>query len=330
MIILTTWLSGKSFSSLQARQRSQMVGAFSQPGTCVRLLLLSNMTNRNQTCQIERAPTHSDVQQASVDRKMSFSGRGNAWKKLLFSGHIVNKLRRPSILQLNIEGLTASKMNVFHYLALLSDALVILLQETHCIDAEKLILPSYELVGSWLNRKHGLATFVHKRLRHTLLDQSPLTSQIEWSCVDVDGYKIINVYEPPPTQLQSLDLPVFPHPCLYAGNFNCRHIDWGYDNNSPDDAERLAGWASINSLILLYNAKDTATFYSGRWNTGTNPDPAFAIVGPNSRLPDRRVLEKFPTSQHRSSLITPTRFAVPRCLLNDEIYARPNGVITLL
>ena len=113
MIILTTWLSGKSFSSLQARQRSQMAGAFWQPGTCVRLLLLSNMTNRNQTCQIKRASTHSDVQQGSVDRQMSFSGRGNAWKNLPFSGHIVNKLRRPTILQLNIEGLTASKMNVF-------------------------------------------------------------------------------------------------------------------------------------------------------------------------------------------------------------------------
>ena len=40
---------------------------------------------------------------------------------------------------------------------------------------------------------------------------------------------------------------------------------------------------------------------------------AFASVGPNSCLPDRRVFEKFPRSQHRSSLITPPRFvmAVP-------------------
>ena len=128
-------------------------------------------------------------------------------------------------------------------------------------------------------------------------------------CVDVDGYKIVNVYKPPPTRLRTLDLPVFPHPCLYAGNFNCRHADWGYDDNSPD-SECLAGWASINCLALLYNAKDAASFYSGRWNTGTNPDLAFASVGPNSRLPDRRVLEKFPRSQHRPSLITPPRFAM--------------------
>ena len=73
--------------------------------------------------------------------------------------------------------------------------------------------------------------------------------------------------------------------------------EWGYDDNSPD-GECLAGWASINCLAILYNAKDAASFYSGRWNTGTNPDLAFASVGPNSRFPDRRVLDKFPRSQH--------------------------------
>ena len=100
-------------------------------------------------------------------------------------------------------------MNVFHHLALQSEALVILLQEIHCIDAEKLVLPNYQLAGSSLSRKYGLATFVHERLRYTLLDQSPPTSEIEWLCVDVDGYKIVNVYKPPPTRLRSLDLQCF-------------------------------------------------------------------------------------------------------------------------
>ena len=39
--------------------------------------------------------------------------------------------------------------------------------------------------------------------------------------------------------------------------------------------------------------------------TGTNPDLAFASVGPNSRLQDRRVLDTT-----RPSLITPPRFAM--------------------
>ena len=79
----------------------------------------------------------------SANRQTSFSERGNAWIKLPFSGNIANKFRRPTILQLNIEGLTASKMNVLHHLAMQSEALVILLQETHCTNAEKLVLPNY-------------------------------------------------------------------------------------------------------------------------------------------------------------------------------------------
>ena len=118
---------------------------------------------------------------------------------------------------------------------------------------------------------------------------------------NTESFKV-KVGPPTPTQLRTLDLPM-------SGDFNCRHADWGYDDNSPD-GECLAGWASINCLALLYNTKDAAGFYSGRWNTGTNPDLAFASVGPNSRLPDRRVLDKFPRSQNRPSLTTPPRFAM--------------------
>ena len=166
--------------------------------------------------QYPKISTHSDVQCGSANRQTSFSRRGNVKIKLPFSGHIANKFRRPTILQLNIEGLTASKMNVLYHLAMQSEALVILLQETHCTNAEQLVLPNYQLAGSSLSRKHGLVTFVHERLRYMLLDQSPPTSEIEWLCVDVDDYKIVNVYKPPPTRLRTLDLPVFPHPCLYV------------------------------------------------------------------------------------------------------------------
>ena len=89
-------------------------------------------------------------------------------------------------------------MNVLHHLAMQSEVLVILLKETHCTDTEKLVLPNYQLAGSSLSRKHGFATFVHERLRYTLLDQSPPRLEIKGLCVDVDGYKIVNVYKPPP------------------------------------------------------------------------------------------------------------------------------------
>ena len=100
---------------------------------------------------------------------------------------------------------------ILHYLALQSKTLVILLRETHCTDAKRLVLPSHQLAGSSLSRKHGLAMFVHERLRYTLSDQLPPTSEMEWLCVNVNGYKIVNVYKPLPTRLPPLYLAVFPH-----------------------------------------------------------------------------------------------------------------------
>ena len=112
-------------------------------------------------------------------RQTSFSEPGNVWKKCPFTGHIVNKFRWPIILQLNIEGLTASKINVLQYLALQSEALVILLQETHCTDAEKLVLPDYQLPGS--SQPGSLACHVCPQVTEVHgLDQFSPTSEVEW------------------------------------------------------------------------------------------------------------------------------------------------------
>ena len=55
---------------------------------------------------------------------------------------------------------------------------------------------------------------------------------------------------------------------------------------------------------LLFNPKEPYSFISGRWNTKTNPDLAFAKVIGQEPLPVRRVLDRFPYSQHHPSLIT--------------------------
>ena len=66
----------------------------------------------------------------------------------------------------------------------------------------------------------------------------------------------------------------------------------------------MTGTAKLNALLC--NPKNTANFFSCHWNTGFNL--AFcSIIGPDSRLPKRRVLEKFPWTQHRLSLIILTR-----------------------
>ena len=75
--------------------------------------------------------------------------------------------------------------------------------------------------------------------------------------------------------------------------------------------QTVRAWTTSNNLGLLYDPMETASFFSRHWNVGTNPDLAFASFGQDSRLPDRRVLGKFPRSQHPPSLATPPRFKVP-------------------
>ena len=110
--------------------------------------------------------------------------------------------------------------------------------------------------------------------------------------------------------MQVSDLPIFPHPCLYVGDFNSQDVDRGYDANSAD-GECLVRLASTNNLALIHNSKDAASFPSGCWNTSTNPDLAFVSIDSDSHLPERHVLEQFLRSQHRQSLMTPPRFARP-------------------
>ena len=166
------------------------------------------------------------------------------------------------------------------------------------------VISNFSLAGSVLSRKHGFATFVHEKLNWTLADHSPEGSATEWLCVDVSGVNIVNVYKPPPVSLTPNAIPVFPNPCLYAGDFNCQHTDWGYYSITPD-VECLTDWAANSGLVLLYNPKDAPSFFFyDRWNTGTSLDLAFASASHNSWHLDRRTLEKFPRSQHRPSVIT--------------------------
>ena len=95
-------------------------------------------------------------------------------------------------------------------------------------------------------------------------------------------------------------LPRHPPPCIYAGDFNCHSITWGYRNTNPDGTA-LEDWASASNLALLHDPKQPGSFHSARWGTTTNPDLAFANIGALSI--NRRVLEPFPKSQHRPSII---------------------------
>ena len=115
--------------------------------------------------------------------------------------------------------------------------------------------------------------------------------------MDIDGYRIVNACKLQPMLLQASDLPVFPNSILYAGDSNCPHVNWGYRTSSANE-ECFVAWTSLNGLVPLHDPKDMATFHSGCWNTGINPDLTSVSVGPDSSVPDRRILEKFPRLQH--------------------------------
>jgi len=119
------------------------------------------------------------------------------------------------------------------------------------------MIPNFTLTGSSQSRKNGLATFVHNKLSWTLVDQFPDESTIEWLCIDVDRYKIVNIYKPPLSQLTPTAIPV-----------------------------------------LL-------------WMLEHQYQPRLGLVSINDRcFHDRRVLERFPRSQHRPSLITTPKIVV--------------------
>jgi len=127
------------------------------------------------------------------------------------------------------------------------------------------VIANVSRAGSVLSRNHDLATFFHE---WSLFDQSPEQSETEWLCVDVAGYKIINVYKSLRSQFTPTAIPTFQDPSLYVGDLNCQHVNWGY--NKTSDGESLDSWATSNNLGLLHNPKETASF-SHRWNVGTNP-----------------------------------------------------------
>jgi len=72
-----------------------------------------------------------DVFNVGWGHNTPFSGRGS-----------IEDEPRPSILQMNTERLTANKTSVIEQLADKNKAFIIILQETHCTTADKLLIPN--------------------------------------------------------------------------------------------------------------------------------------------------------------------------------------------
>ncbi|KAL7861709.1 hypothetical protein SRHO_G00131500 [Serrasalmus rhombeus] len=110
-----------------------------------------------------------------------------------------------------------------------------------------------------------MATFVQEGLSWSATSQSPPGCNIEWLVTKIQETSVVNVYKPPLTALTNASLPLVPAPAIYA--------------------------------------EEPTSFFSAHWNSYTNPDLAFATCHSNDLKPERRVLDRFPRSHHKPSII---------------------------
>jgi len=60
------------------------------------------------------------------------------------------------------------------------------------------------------------------------------------------NFKVVNVYKSY-SRLTPMTIPTFPHTSLYDADFNCQHLNWGYNTTSLDNVN-LDSWATSNNL----------------------------------------------------------------------------------
>ena len=66
--------------------------------------------------------------------------------------------RGPTLMQINVEGLTKAKREVIQHLTQKHRAVGILLQETHSTKDEQLQIPGFNIIAAIHHPKHGIAT----------------------------------------------------------------------------------------------------------------------------------------------------------------------------
>ena len=138
-----------------------------------------------------------------------------------------------TLLQLNVEGLTKAKINVIEHLAQKYNPTAILLQETHVSGTSRLKICGYQLAAHTKSNIYGTASFVKNGFKWKIAATCPDDSILNWTAVEVEGTTVINVYKPPVSALNKSDIPIFPLPCIYAGDFNCHSTAWGVQRNQP-------------------------------------------------------------------------------------------------
>lgn len=95
--------------------------------------------------------------------------------------------------------------------------------------------------------------------------------------VDLGTILISSIYKPPNTQFNQTKIfnqDVQQKIRVVIGDFNNHSSSWGYGNMN-DGGEKVEEWAEGKNLTLIHDPKLPASFNSGRWKRGNNPDLIF-------------------------------------------------------
>jgi len=143
--------------------------------------------------------------------------------------------------------------------------------------------------------------------------------------LDAAGYKSIDVYKPPPsrhtnghrrshtpvcmlvTSTASTSTGVIVAQHLLPKTLSCCTTQREWPASLTDESRAQ----SADSSKAYRKPSRAFNCFSHRWSIDTKPNLVFLSVGHVNRLPERRVVEKFPRSQDRPSLITPARLKIP-------------------
>ena len=181
-----------------------------------------------------------------------------------------------NILQINVEGWTTAKREVLQQLVAEKSCTAVLVQETHQTNSDKLKLYGYTLADFVPSAHHGIATFIRNTVPFVHVARSDEDDLTQWIATEIDNIQVVNLYHPPPLILDISHLPTPSPQFIIAGDFNCRHESWGYPDSNVN-GESLAAWCALNNLHVLFDPKQSASFHSGRWNRGTNPDILYKV-----------------------------------------------------
>lgn len=127
---------------------------------------------------------------------------------------------------------------------------------------------TYRVFNSWqlfIAELMVLMVYVKQDIKDVEILNSRITDEnIHITSIKVASLNIVNIFKPPGSTWSGSQLPILNYPCLYIGDFNSHHQDWGYEQNDAN-GNFLHDWITNNNLSLLFDAKDRDTFVSAKW-----------------------------------------------------------------